>query len=141
MRPENGKIESTFQTIANKFTIADLNGDKLLEIAAWIKETGPLFKYQIYHWDTSAQQFKIDSNDRYPRFFKQSVIPYYESLLQNGQPPYRMVAYGLSYAYVYAGEYKQALPMIEKGLAMKNQYPPDKELLQLKSMAQQALQK
>ncbi|MDB5085578.1 MAG: Tetratricopeptide 2 repeat-containing protein, partial [Bacilli bacterium] len=137
---ENGEVKPLLKTIADKIYMDDLNGDNKAEIATWVHDTGQLFTIVIYSWDQSQKLYSKTPNENFPKFFKDLVIPYYESLLLNGEPSNRMVAYGLADTYANAGELEKALSVIEKGLVMdKNGYPGDNMFLALKESVQARL--
>ncbi|MHB1627352.1 MAG: hypothetical protein ACYCVB_03070 [Bacilli bacterium] len=131
----NGHIRPIFNSAAYRLDIGDFNGRGINELATWTQNFGDLYNIRMYGWNKSRGQYQQVPNNKSPRYFKNTVIPYYNALAKTkyGKMMPKVNDYALAMAYYDAGQYKQALTEIAGGLKISNNdYPPDSEFLALK---------
>lgn len=138
---DNGHIRPIFNSAAYRLDIGDFNGRGTDELAAWIQNFGDLYNIQMYGWDKSRGQYQQVPNNKNARYFRNTVIPYYNALAKTkyGKMMPKVNDYALALAYYDAGQYKQSLIEIASGLKISNNdYPPDSKFLALKKQIERS---
>ena len=97
-----------------------LNKDGKVEIALWQKDTGDTYKVDVLRWDSKVNNF-VAALDAYPKYFPKVVDYYIQKVKQYPQAPFYW--YYLADAQIKAGIPDKALSSIEKGSALKLNYP------------------
>lgn len=138
---ENGGVKSIFQTSAYRMDIGRYGKTNANQIVTWTSDTGFLYNIQVNEWNSKDKQFETVPNSTASRYFKDTMIPYYQNVSKSnqGKQGAKGVAFGLAQAYLGAGEYQSALSEVSKGLKLNpNDYPPNSEFMTLKNQILQA---
>ncbi|GMA61045.1 hypothetical protein [Alicyclobacillus fastidiosus] len=139
---QNGAAKTLFATTSTRVDIGHYgtSSSNYNQIVTWSLDTGVLYNFQVYGWNSKEQQFDPIANTSAANYFKNTVVPYYKNLTNStqGKQDPKMVTYGLASAYFYAGEYSSALTEVNAGLKLsRNDYPPNSEFVNLKNQISQ----
>ncbi|RXT06488.1 WG repeat-containing protein [Ammoniphilus sp. CFH 90114] len=105
----------------------DLDKDGKSELALWFHDTGEAYQVQVYQWKEGKL---VEIPELYPVYF-QKVSTYYKHLT-NKFPTYPFYWYYLADAELMVGNSGEALKAIDKGLALKPDYPAPEQWNELK---------
>ena len=75
-----GHIRPIFNSAAYRLDIGDFNGRGMDELATWTQDVGNSYVIQMYGWNKSRGQYQKVPNNKNPKYFKNTVIPYYNAL-------------------------------------------------------------
>jgi len=110
----------------HRLEVGDFDGDNRQEIALWLKDTGTAMEVEVYRW-APAMYFPAgfyEAEDAYTSYFPR-VVDYYQEQTQR-LPDAGVLWYHLALSLVRAGRPAEALTAVEKGTALKADYPgPD----------------
>jgi len=140
----NGHVRSIFNSTAYRLDIGDFSGRGIKELATWTQDVGNSYSIHLYGWNSRRRHYQEVPNNRYPEYFKDTVIPYYNALRKTKNAWTRGISqkgidYELASAYYDAGQYQQSLSEIANGLKISNNdYPPDSEFLALKRQVERS---
>ncbi|MGB9887129.1 MAG: tetratricopeptide repeat protein [Moorellales bacterium] len=120
---ETPSFSTLWETGYHRLEVGDFDGDNRREVALWTKDTGPAFAVEVYRW-APAQYFPAgfyEAEDAYTAYFPR-VVDYYQEQLRR-MPDAAFLWYYLALSQVRAGRPAEALTAVEKGLALKAEYP------------------
>ncbi|WP_158598371.1 WG repeat-containing protein [Falsibacillus albus] len=127
------------EIVYSKIEVGDMpgeeGGDGQDEMALWLHDTGKAYRIEVYRWRKSRV---IPAYDVYPYYFKK-VEAYYQKLVRS-EPLSSFYWYYLAEAQWNSQRYLEALQSICAALHLKNPYPSEGKLLQIKKEIEQAIQ-
>ncbi|WP_027624730.1 hypothetical protein [Clostridium lundense] len=133
---QNKELKKLVSTEYSKLEVGNFKSNtsenKKVEFAIWMKDTGDSYKIDIFRWNGKNL---IKAEDVYSDYFNKVVIPYYTEKVKE-MPKAAFYWYYLGDAQIKAGQKKEALKSIEKGMSLNLEYPSKEEFLKLKKLAE-----
>lgn len=115
----------------SKLDVVNVQGNSRQDIAVWQHDTGEAYIVDVLKWNKGTF---IQDEENYRGYFKEVVVPYYEEKVK-AVPDTGFYWYYLADAQIKAGDKKDALKSIDKGLQLNTGYPSPENFNKLKEKA------